>query len=266
MIKNELMDKIGVLKKFADMKFLKTNWKLVFGVVLGIVIIPLFVYLWKFGSFDLSHDFTNWVDFSTFLSPFLVAALTIILAYISWQTLELMKLKEKPLLVVERVSGKIRYRGWNKHWLWIVKNIGSGPALNVKLFICPEKPVSGIDPFLKEKGLYNESHLPEREMDFEYFVRNISIPSNSELKIDWHPDMEKLSVVYSDLHGKKYQTTYSKSGEIDSDLLVFNIDNEGAYKGKVFFSRGYTIDENLGPKRIFTIGECFLEKEIIIYK
>ncbi len=141
------------------------NWKIIFGITLGVVVFPLFAYWIQFGSSQLSNEFEEWVDFSTFWSPYLITALTIILTYISWQNLELMKLKEKPILVVERIPGKVKLKDEKDRWYWKVKNIGSGPALEVKLFIDPEKPHKGFDPFLKSKGLGDEHILPQKKLN-----------------------------------------------------------------------------------------------------
>jgi hypothetical protein len=225
---------------------------------MGVIILPLIFYCLKFGSVKLSSDFEDWVNFSTYWSPYLVAALTIVLAYISWQGLELMKLKEKPLLVVERIRGTKPVHSTVQPWIWKVKNIGLGPAIEVKLFIIPEKPFMGLDEFLRVKSLFNEHLLPNRDIDYDYLVHSISITPNSELLIDWHSDLVKLTVSYYDLNGKDYVSTYSKSGKTDSEKIVLSINNEGKSNGKVLFSTGTEMDKALGPKRVFSIGECFI--------
>jgi len=240
------------------MKSFSTNWKVVFAMVVAIVILPLLVYWWKFGSFDLSADFNTWVDFSTYLSPYLVVALTIILAYISWQSLELMKLKEKPVLVIEEYP---EYRGGENSgiptFFYRIKNLGEGPAVNMRLFIRVAESLISVDPFILRKYLINDFNEIHKVHGFHYMVHSFSLSSKEELKINWQFNVEELALVFEDLHGSAY--TLKLKGKVstiqESDSV--GIDKFGKNGSIRIFSDGKEYDGIRLPKRVFTLEECY---------
>ncbi len=79
--------------------------------------------------------------------------------------------------------------------------------------------------------------------------------------IDWHLDLNKLSVTYSDLNGKKYVITTTKYGKEVPDGIVLSINEQGEFNGKALFSRGQKTDRS---KRIFSIGECLIPTEYVV--
>jgi len=152
------------------MNSISNNWKLFFLITLCIAIFPVLTYWWKFGTGNLSTNFKDWVDFSTYWSPLLVVALTLVLAHISWQSLEIMKAKEKPFIVIEKRALK------GKEELLSIRNIGSGPALDVKLFI---KVINNEkiyqNKFLKRHDITSFLDFIEKHCDYHYMVSAFSL-------------------------------------------------------------------------------------------
>jgi len=240
------------------MRSISTNWKVVFGVVMAIVILPLMIYGWKFGSPELSSDFNTWVDFSTFWSPYLVAALTIILAYISWQSLELMKLKEKPVLVIEEYP---EYRG-DGHpgiptFFYRIKNLGDGPALNMRLFVKVSENLIAVDSFLFRKNLINDFDKIHEQYGFHYMVHSFSLSSKEELKVNWQFKVEELALVFEDLHGSIYTLEQKEKISSIKNHDSIGIDKFGSKGSLRVFSNGKEYEGRRLPKRIFTLEECF---------
>lgn len=240
------------------MRTLSANWRVVFGIVLAIAILPLITYWLKFGTFYLSSDFSEWVNFSTYWSPFLVAALTVILAYISWQSLELMKLKERPALVIEEYP---EFRGEGHPniptFFYRVKNLGEGPALNLKLFIRLSESLISVDPFLFRKNLINDfDKIPETH-GYHYMVHSFSLAPKDELKINWQFNVIELALVFEDLHSNTYTIELKEKNTITKNFDSIGIDKFGMRGVQRVFSDGREYQGRRLPKRIFTIEECY---------
>lgn len=233
------------------MRSSSTNWKLVFVFVAVLIILPILVYLWKFGSIGLSGDFKTWVDFSTYWSPYLVTALTVILAYISWLSLELMKLKEKALIVVEKRSKPNDLEG--KEFISI-RNIGSGPALDVKLFI---KVISSGDihfnNFLQISGILACIDEVERRSKFHYMVSSFSLSPAELIFIDWQEDVAEIGIVYTDIHRRTNTLLWQESGTEYFENDVFKVDVNGK-KGKEMI---YKKDKAVGApyNQVFSLAD-----------
>jgi hypothetical protein len=240
------------------MKSFSTNWKVVFGLIIAIVILPLLVYWLKFGSFELSADFNTWVDFSTYWSPFLIAALTIILAYISWQSLELMMLKEKPVLVIEEYP---EFRGEENSgiptFFYRIKNLGEGPAVNMRLFIKVSETLISYDLFLIKKYLINDYDKIHDIHGFHYMVHSFSLSSKDELKINWQFNVEVLALVFEDLHGNVNTLELKDKVTTMQESDTVKIDKFGNNGNVRIFSDGNEYDGKRLPKRVFTLEECY---------
>jgi hypothetical protein len=240
------------------MRSFSTNWKLVFVFVAVLIILPILVYWWKFGSLGLSPDFKTWVNFSTYWSPYLVTALTIILTYISWQSLELMKLKEKPVLVIEEYP---EYRGEGNSgiptFFYRVKNLGEGPALNMKLFVRISESLISVDTFLFKKHLINDFYKIHEKYGFHYMVHSFSLPSKLEMKINWQFHVEEFAIVYEDLHGTTYTLGLKNKGTYIKKYDSIGIDKFGKKGSERVFSDGEIYNQSRSPKRIFTLEECY---------
>lgn len=235
------------------MNMSEIRWKIVVLVSFILTVFPIFLYVWKFGSLEFSTDIKNWVDFSSYLSPYLVASLTIILAFISWQSLELLKLKEKPIIVIE--SDLLDPNDPNSSSIFVLKNIGNGVALDLKLFIRITHPIMGSNQFLLRKGLINSHLLPERPTKFEYMVHSINLSKNEILRLDWQISISDLIVTCKDYYDRSYSISVKENKIERFDMDIFKVDSNGEKDGKVWFSRSLSETPNLGPKRIFTLSE-----------
>lgn len=231
------------------MKSFSDNWKVVFGLVTAVIILPLFVYWLKFGSFELSSDFKIWVDFSTYWSPYLIAALTIILAYISWQSLELMKLKEKPLIVIEKRPKK---EGGDEFESF--RNIGSGPALDVKLFIKRENnEYIQFDTFLMKHGINSNLEAIEKHCDYHYLVSSFSLSQGESIFIDWQSSIEKICVVYSDIYNRKRSLVWTESRTIYYEIDQIGVDSNGHKGGEIIFKKDKSTNKRFD--QVFSLAE-----------
>ncbi|PSL02237.1 hypothetical protein [Cecembia rubra] len=237
------------------MKFISNNWKVVFTVVCLIIILPLIFYWVNFGSATLSSDFKSWVDFSNFWSPFLVTALTIILAYISWQSLEIVKLKEKPIVIVEKRSKK----EGGKEFLTI-RNVGNGPALEIKLFIGVKKDeLIDFNTFLINHGISGYLEDIHIRCSFHYLVPEFGL-SNSELVyIDWQDNIEKIAVVYTDIYGTTKTVTWNQQETRFYDQDLFGIDMNGFKKKENIYQKNKSGDRDY--KQVFSLPEVGEKKE-----
>lgn len=240
------------------MRALSANWRLVFGIVLAIVILPVIIYWLKFGTIQLSSDFDDWVGFSTYMSPYLVAALTIILAYISWQSLELMKLKEKPALVIEEYP-EFKGEGHPKipTFFYRIKNLGEGPALNLRLFIRISESLISVDTFLLRKRLINDFDKIPETYSYHYMVHSFSLAPKDELKINWQFNVIELALVFEDLHSNTYTIELKDKNTITKNFDSIGIDKLGMRGVQRIFSDGKEHQGRRLPKRIFTIEECY---------
>lgn len=192
-------------------------------VVLMLVLFPVVIYWIKFGTFHLAEDFTEWVDFSTFWSPYLMAALTVVLAYLSWQSLNLMKMKEKPFLVVEK-----RAPNGNGDEFHFVRNIGSGPALDLKLFIKVENyEYIHNDPFLISSGITSVLDEVGSRSGFHYMVCSFSLSPNESFFIDWQKNIEMFIIIYSDIYERKTSLLWKNDGFKIEEGDNMKIDNNG---------------------------------------
>jgi hypothetical protein len=230
------------------MKKISFNWNSLFLIIGLLILLPLVVYWVKFGSLQLSNDFQDWVDFSTYLSPILVTAVTIVLAYLSWQSMELIKIKEKPLLVVE-----------NDQSLQ-VKNIGAGPAINIKIFfsidffIIPDVGDSlNFDQILGISGIRDNIEEIEKRGEFHYMVSSLNLMAEETLQIDWQNSVKKMVIVYSDVYERSYSLTYEDRKNMISDGDIVGIDHFGfKKKEKVFFTKS---EDKEKYDQIFTVFE-----------
>jgi hypothetical protein len=231
------------------MRPISIGWKVVFVFVILVILLPLFAYWLKFGSFGLSGDFKAWVDFSTYMSPYLVAALTIILAYISWQSLELMKLKEKPLIVIEK---KPKKEGSDEFLSF--RNIGNGPALEVKLFVKVERNDNiQNDPFLVTHGINTDIEEIERRSFFHYMVSAFSLSQEESIFIDWQKSVEKISVVYSDIYNRKTSLVWTEGESTYFGNDQVGVDSNGLKGREVIFRK----DKSANKKhdQVFSLAE-----------
>lgn len=209
------------------------NWKVVFGIAVAIIILPILIYGFKFGSLILSTDFDTWVNFSTYLSPYLVAALTIILAYISWQSMELMKLKEKPVLTIEKRSKK---KGGDE--FLSIRNIGSGPALEIKLFVGIERN-KAIDnnSFLMKHGITGHLDYIHKYCDFHYIVTEFALTHSELIFIDWQESVEKIAIVYTDTYGNQKTVVWNEDQSQYYNRDKFGIDKNGYKESKSIYQK-----------------------------
>lgn len=104
-------------------------------LIAAVVLVPLLLYVIKFGSRELSSQFKDWESFSNYWTVFLSLAATsttAILAYyayeISKQTLQFTKIAETPRVTFEMLTIGSRS-------VYIIKNAGKVPAVNCFLFI-----------------------------------------------------------------------------------------------------------------------------------
>lgn len=222
------------------------------------MVFPLAVYWSRFGSFQLSRNFEDWVNFSTYWSPYLVTALTIILAYLSWQNLELMKLKDKPILVIEEYP---EYRGEAQpaipNFFFRIKNLGQGPSMNMRLFIRIRDQLIELDTFLLKKFITNGDKKVETIDGYHYMVHSFSLQPKEDLKINWQFHVIGLALVFEDLHGNTKTILMNQNGISEFDFDTVGIDKSG-FKGSVrVFSNGKEYKGERLPKRIFTVDECY---------
>ncbi len=201
--------------------------QIIFGLAILTVIVPVSFYLVRFGSVSLSPEFQDWVDFSVFLSPFMTASLTIILAYISWQSLEIMKVKEKPIIVVEKRPKK---EGGEE--FLTIRNIGSGPALDVKLFIkVIHNEQIHFNSFLIDHGITSDLGTIEERCDYHYMVSTFSLAQSERIFIDWQNGIDKIGMVYTDTYGRNKSMIWNEAVTLNSDRDEFGVDSNG-FKGK----------------------------------
>ena len=194
---------------------------------LAIVLIPITFYVLKFGQLGLSPIFQDWVDFSVYLSPFMVTSLTILLAYISWQSLEIMKIKEKPIIVVEK-----RAKAQGGREFLSIRNIGSGPALDIKLFIRVEHDERiHFDPFLMKHGITSDLESIEKRCQYHYMVSAFSLSHSEVIFIDWQESVESIGIVCTDTYGRKKSIIWNEFDTLYSEKDEFGVDKNG-FKGE----------------------------------
>ncbi|WP_026629502.1 hypothetical protein [Dyadobacter alkalitolerans] len=115
-------------------KYRIIKWALIVSILTGIV--PLLFYWYKFGSFELSDNLETWSHFSDFfnlwvslVSLILIFSLTYYISKIEERRYEELReldnMRNRPILICDTDSAHYH----------IVKNIGIGPALNIKASI-----------------------------------------------------------------------------------------------------------------------------------
>jgi len=177
-----------------------------------------------------------------------VVALTIILAYISWQSLELMKLKEKPILATEKDD------------FFLIKNIGSGPAINMKIFFSIDSydiPDTGNslvwDKFLSKSGITGALGEIAERGEFHYMVRSVNLCTQESLTINWQNSIRKLVIVYNDIYNKSYSLVIENNENQMFESDIVGIDHLGFKNGKkILYSK---TKDNANYGQIFTISE-----------
>jgi len=143
-----------------------------------LAIVPLLIYLCKFGSLELSKNFDTWVSFANYWSPFLTLATAVFTGIIAYQALIHNEKVESPLITFEmvNVSGKQFY---------IIKNAGKVPAVNCILLV-------------KSAG-------SDKEWDQ---VINCYVIKPEEVKvISWIPYLKSAQMHYQNFSKKNYTTT-----------------------------------------------------------
>ena len=235
------------------MKSITTFWKAILILTVLILSVPLCLYWWKFGGFYISEDFDEWVKFSTYWTPFIIVALSLLLSYISWQTMEIMKLKEKPLIVVSQEP--LDSNKPNSPLIFIVKNIGQGAALELKILVKIEHPTIGSDRFILSKGLINDQHQPVRPTDFDYMLHSMNLTHNEKVKMDWQPNIEKMIIVYNDHYGRVFSLKINQNEVIKFTGDIVGVGKNGKLNGEIWFTDGKSNKPYLGEKRIFVLGE-----------
>lgn len=239
--------------------YIKSNIR--YGVhtsALVIIFIPIITYIIKFGRLSLSPDFQDWVDFSAYLSPFMVVSLTIFLAYISWQSLEIMKLKEKPVLVIEEYpeyNGDLNFPIPTFHFK--IKNIGQGPAMNMRLFIRIREKLIDSDTFLTRK-LISRGENGEKiksKGGYHYMIHSFSLQPGEEIKINWQFHVVELAVVFEDLYSNTKTLIMHRNNLNWFDFDKIGIDKYGFKGDSKIFSNGKESGGKVEPRRVFTLGE-----------
>jgi hypothetical protein len=143
-----------------------------------LAIVPLLIYLCKFGSLELSKNFDTWVSFANYWSPFLTLATAVFTGIIAYQALIHNEKVESPLITFEmvNVSGKQFY---------IIKNAGKVPAVNCILLV--------------------QSTGSDKEWDQ---VINCYVIKPEEVKvISWIPYLKRARMHYQNFSQNNFTTT-----------------------------------------------------------
>jgi len=90
-----------------------------------LLLLPLFVYLVKFGTIGISSIFKDWSSFSQFYTLYSSFLSTILLGFLGWFIHKESISYNKPILIFTIEPGRYPHK---------VKNIGNGPAINIEIF------------------------------------------------------------------------------------------------------------------------------------
>ncbi|MGY6558070.1 MAG: hypothetical protein ACXIT9_02185 [Nitritalea sp.] len=232
------------------MKYYK--WTAVILLIIFTTLIPLILYWYKFGSFNFSSDFDQWVKFSNFLSPFFSIGLTIVLIVLSWQSLQINKINEKPIVILKKevLNGFSNYH----EMYYVVQNIGNGPAVDIRLFIEVNKD-GPIDQFFIKKNLISLRYMSNRKTNFDYMVNGIHLSYNEKLEISWQKDIKNIVVTYGDVYNERYSILCESNNYIYRNEDVLEIDNNGIKNNIPYFNKDKTSTAAKGPKNVFSLGE-----------
>lgn len=152
--------------------------KVVLVGVLLTVLVPLFLYLVKFGSLELSNKLDIWVSFANYWSPFLTLATAVFTGIIAYQALNHNEKVESPLITFEmvKVGGQQFY---------IIKNAGKVPAVNCMLLL-----------------QYSDS-----AKEWDQTINCYVIKPDEVKVISWVPYLKKARMHYENFSKVNYTTT-----------------------------------------------------------
>lgn len=167
----------------------KTKTVIILAVI--VIISSIVVYILKFKDQAISTDTSKWGAFSDYLNPFVAIANLIVFIWLSIEVFNYNKKKDaqtdtfektiqKPVLIFKSIPPKEA----NGHEVWMVKNIGNGAALNLRIA---------------------ESHF--RNIDWVTPVTKCySLASGDHLNLKWLKHANVICVTYEDVFGHKYVT------------------------------------------------------------
>jgi hypothetical protein len=186
-------------------------------IIIIISIIPIIFYLLNFSNTTISDNPTDWASFSDFLSLFVSVSNLIVFIYFSFQLYEYNALKdnqdsefkaanERPILTCRSIIKSDKE-------LWVVKNIGRGAALNLKISEIPNR-------------------LEKSELTF---IKCFSLGETDEIELDWISFANVIVILYEDIFSNKYVTVVAD----DESKMCQRNDK----KGIVIENKSYNIND-----------------------
>jgi hypothetical protein len=161
------------------------NRRLAIILAILVIVVGLTAYSFHFSSRSISGDTRDWSYFSTYINPFVTLAnLTIFIWFSNLvftynskkdsQEALFKKVIERPVLIFTNAGVE--------NEIWVVKNIGKGAALNLKIF--------------ESSGRSDKWKIP--------VTKCYSLGSGETLKLDWLSYANIIGVLYEDVFSTKY--------------------------------------------------------------
>lgn len=165
--------------------------KLVITLAVIVVASSILVYILNFTGQEISNDTSKWGAFSDYLNPFVAIANLIVFIWLSIEVFNYNKKKDaqtdtfeqtiqKPVLIFKSLPPKER----NSRELWIIKNIGNGAALNLRIAESRFRNIDWVTPITK----------------------CYSLGSGDFLELKWLKHANVICVTYEDVFTHRYVT------------------------------------------------------------
>lgn len=208
-----------------------TPWIIVAAIF--IVILAVLAYIFNFSSQPISDDTSTWGSFSDYLNPFISLSNLVVFIWLSVevfkynkkkddQTEEFQKSIEKPTLIFKSVP----HDRFGTTEEWEIKNIGNGPALNLRIAESNSREIIWISPITK----------------------CYSLGKDESQQLDWLIHANVICVTYQDIFGNYYASI----GADDETFITELNDNyqEITIEGKKFTLNDFIKFNQLPTQRL----------------
>lgn len=180
-------------------------------ISLGIIIIPLVVYFFKFSGATISNKPSDWGEFATYFTAFVSLANLVMFIYFTRLVYEYSLTRDELLNDLERPV--ISFSKLTHHDRYDIENVGKGTAINIDV----------------------KSHLDERKSSWGQKRVTYSFQSGQSKTMNWTTGCNALCATYQDIFGKEYVSYFE-----DDKLIFIDLSNE---KSKSQYSMQLTLSK-----------------------